>query len=80
MLIFSYNNAQIHPNVTVQNLKIFSRKHEKRAFINTSVLDTNQSSSQTKAQFTRYALAHVHNTCVVKTARLHDVLCTCVFA
>ena len=33
-----------------------------------------------KAQFTRYALAHVHNTCVVKTVRLHDVLCTCVFA
>ena len=31
-----------------------------------------------KAQFTRYVLAHVHNTCVVKTARLHDVLCTYV--
>ena len=35
---------------------------------------------QCKAQFTRCALAHVHNTCVVNTARLHDVLCTYVFA
>ena len=33
-----------------------------------------------RPKFTRYALAHVHNTCVVKTARLHDVLCTYVFA
>ena len=32
------------------------------------------------AQFTRCALAHVHNTCVVMTARLHDALCTYVFA
>ena len=32
-----------------------------------------------KAQFTQYALTHVHNICVVKTARLHDLLCRCVF-
>ena len=39
-----------------------------------------QVTGEAKAQFTRYALAHVHNTCVVKTARLHDVLCIYVFA
>ena len=38
------------------------------------------SCSHPKAQFTRYDLAHVHSTCVMKTARLHDVLCRCVFA
>ena len=35
ILIFIYNNAQIHPNVTVQylNVSLLSRKHEKRSFI-----------------------------------------------
>ena len=49
MLIFSYNNAQIHPNVTVQYLKSipFVQK-EWKTCAHTSVSDKNQSSSQAK--------------------------------
>ena len=49
ILIFIYNNAQIHPNVTVQHLKSipFVQKAWKTC-VHTSVSDKNQSSSQTK--------------------------------
>ena len=49
MLKFSYNNAQIHPNVTVQYLKsiTFVQKAWKTC-VHTSVSDKNQASSQTK--------------------------------
>ena len=49
ILIFSYNNAQIHPNVTVQYLKsiCFVQKAWKTCD-HTSVSDKNQSSSQSK--------------------------------
>ena len=49
MLIFSYNNVQIHPNVTVQYLKsvTFVQKAWKTC-VHTSVSYKNQSSSQTK--------------------------------
>ena len=49
ILIFIYNNAQIHPNVTVQYLK--STPFVQNAWktcVHTSVSDKNQSSSQTK--------------------------------
>ena len=47
--MFSYNNAQIHPNITVQYLKSipFVQKACKTCD-HTSVSDKNQSSSQTK--------------------------------
>ena len=47
--IFVYNNAQIHPNVTVQHLKSipFVQKACKTC-VHTSVSGKNQSSSQTK--------------------------------
>ena len=49
MLIFSYNNAQIHPNVTVQYLKSITFVQKAwNTCIHTSVSDKNQSSSQTK--------------------------------
>ena len=49
ILIFIFNNAQIHPNVTVQHLKSipFVQKALKTC-VHTSVSDKNQSSSQTK--------------------------------
>ena len=49
ILIFTYNNAQIHPNVTVQYLKSipFVQKACK-TYVHTSVSGKNQSSSQTK--------------------------------
>ena len=49
MFIFSYNNEQIHPNVTVQYLKsiLFVQKTWKTC-LRTSVYDKNQSSSRTK--------------------------------
>ena len=49
MLIFSYKNAQMHPNVTVQYLKSipFVQKAWKTCD-HTSVSDKNQSSSQSK--------------------------------
>ena len=49
ILIFIYNNAQMHPNVIVQHLKSipFVQKAWKTC-VHTSVSDKNQSSSQTK--------------------------------
>ena len=49
MLIFSYNNVQIHPNVTVQYLKSITFVHKARTTcVHTLVSDKNQSFSQTK--------------------------------
>ena len=49
MLIFSYNNAQIHPNVTVQHLKsIPFVQTARKTYVHTLVSDKHQSSPQTK--------------------------------
>ena len=49
ILIFSYNNAQIHPNVTVQYLKSISFVQKAwKTCDHTSVSDKNQSSSRSK--------------------------------
>ena len=49
MLIFSYNNAQIHPYATVQYLKIITFVQKAwKTWVHTSVSDKNQSPSQTK--------------------------------
>ena len=63
MLIFSYNNAQIHPNVTVQYLKriIFVQKARKTC-VHTSVSDKNQSSPQTK-RFMHSLVQKILGTC-----------------
>ena len=60
-------------------MSVNNTKKGERCVSNNSVTGVSGDKSS-KAQFTRCALAHVHNTCVVKTAHLHDVLCTYVFA
>ena len=64
MLIFSYNNAQIHPNVTVQYLKKYpfcptSMKSVRSYF---GFLKKNQSSSQTKG-FMHSSVQKILETC-----------------
>ena len=63
MLIFSYNNAQIHSNVTVQYFKSipFVQKARKTS-VHTSVSDKNQSSSQTKG-FMHGLVQNIFETC-----------------
>ena len=63
ILIFIYNNAQIHPNVTVQYLKSipFVQKACKTC-VHTSVPGKNQSSSQTKG-FMHDSVQKILDTC-----------------
>ena len=63
ILIFSYNNAEIHPNVTVQYLKSISFVQKAwKTCDHTSASDKNQSSSQTKG-FMHILVKKILGTC-----------------
>ena len=63
ILIFSYNNAEINPNVTVQYLKSISFVQKAwKTCDHTSASDKNQSSSQTKG-FMHILVKKILGTC-----------------